>query len=41
LLDRPTAVCCAIFPGKEDEDESEEEPSKDDDEVRAQARRAA
>jgi hypothetical protein len=30
-------VCVAVFPGKEEDDETEEEPSKDDDEVRAQS----
>jgi hypothetical protein len=33
LLSGKTNVCCGVFPGKEDEDESEEEPSKDDEEV--------
>ena len=32
-----TNVCCGVFPGKEEDDETEEEPSKDDDEVRARS----
>ena len=41
LLECKSNVCCGIFPGKEEEDESEEEPSKDDEEVRGRSSRAA
>ena len=37
LLGARTNVVCAIMPGKEDDDEGEEAPSKDDDEITAQA----
>jgi len=33
LLGCRTNVCCGVFPGKEEEDETEEEPLKDDEEV--------
>ena len=32
-----STVCCGVFPGKEEDDETEEEPQKDDDEIRAQS----
>ena len=34
VLGRPIAICCAVFPGKED-DESEEPSRDDDEEIRA------
>lgn len=37
LLGATTSVCCALFPEKQDEDNSEDEPLKDDDEISAQA----
>ena len=35
LLGAPTIVCCSIVPGKEDDEE--EEPSREDEEISAQA----
>jgi hypothetical protein len=37
ILGTKTNMVCGILPGKEDDDEGEEAPSKDDDEITAQA----